>query len=106
MILSTPTTLADAAKILLAKKLMPTALDTAGIRDLAASLRRQSLFSAQTLNQYLLDKYRTGISTLLAGRSNQATERLDVKGFLKSIGLEPSGPNGELTDLASDARIN
>jgi hypothetical protein len=107
MTLSKPTTPSDAARLFAGKNVLPTALDTQEIRNqIAASVRRQSLFSAQTVMKDLLDKYKDGISTLLSGKSNQATERLNIKNFFKSIGVEPSGPDGELTDTSSDSRIN
>ncbi len=107
MTLSIPATLSDSARLFAGKNLLPTALDTAGIRtQIAASVRRQSLFSARTLLEDLLGKYKTGIGDLLAGESDPATARLAIKEYFKSIGVTPSGETGELTDLASDARIN
>jgi len=106
MMIESPSTLTDAIKILLAKKLMPTDMTSDKLRELDASLRRQSLFSAQTLNEDLLSRYQTNIGKLLAGEDNQATARLDMKEFFKSIGVTPSGPSGDLTDLASDSRID
>jgi hypothetical protein len=116
MIIEQPTTLSDAAKILAAKNLLPTSLDTAGLRQLDAALRTQSLFSAETTDQYLLQLYRDRIGGILnpqaaAGEAttqfNPAYVRQSIKQFLQEIGYAPAPENaGTLKDLASDPRIN
>ena len=50
MTFDSPISFAEAVRHLASKGLMPTALDSAGIRALDAGLRRQALFSAQTLS--------------------------------------------------------
>lgn len=113
MIFSDPTSLPDAVKILLAKNVMPTSLDTAGIRELDATLRNQSFTSAQTLNPYLLQLYKDRVAGILnppkTGTTplNQGYIREEIKDFLHSIGYQPNPDEaGTLKDLSSDARIN
>ena len=116
MIFDDPISLSDAVKILLAKNIMPTALDTAGLRQLDASLLNQSFFSAQTLYTWLLELYRERITGILhpvpvAGESttqfSPAYVRAAAKKLLAEVGYEPApGDAGTLKDLSSDARIN
>ena len=126
MLFQNPATLPDAVRILLAKDLMPTSLDSAGIRELDASLKNQSLFSAQTTNEYLLQKYRDFISSILHPATEQRPDRVTpenpegnvttglnptyarraIKDFLAEIGYEPAPDDaGTIKDLSSDARI-
>lgn len=111
-----PITLSEAMKILAAKKLLPTSLDTAGLRQLDAADRAQSVFSAQTTNEYLLQLYRDRIGGILNPEpaEGEATTqfspdyvRQSIKQFLQEIGYEPAPDDaGTLKDLSSDARIN
>ena len=116
MIFDSPISLTDAVKILLARNIMPTSLDTDGLRALDAALRNQSFFSAQTLNPYLLQVYRDRIGGILnpvpaAGEVttpfNPAYTRAAIKDLLAEVGYEPKPEDaGTLKDLSSDARIN
>lgn len=121
MIFDTPVSFVEAVKHLAAKELMPTALDSAGIRALDAGLRRQSLFSAKTLNEGLLGRYREVIGSIVdpkqvlrEGETRTVTEgndpasaRVEIKRLLDEMGYEPeAGTEGTIRDLRSDARIN
>jgi hypothetical protein len=108
MILDTfhPLTSALASEFHGARNVLPTQLDTAAMRGLDASVRRQSFWSAQTMLEDLLTRYKESVGTLLAGKSNLATERLDIKNLLDALGLERAGDNGDLSDITSDSRIN
>jgi hypothetical protein len=109
------------------KTILPTSLDTATLRQLEASLRRQSFFSAQTLQEDLLQQYFNDIASILnpvteqrADRVtpenpqgnvttgyNEATARLNAKELLQKLGYQPAeGERGTLKDLSSDTRIN
>lgn len=105
-----------AADILLDKKVMPTWLTTADLREIDASVRSQSFFSAQTMLGDLLEKYKDRIGGILnpvpaegeaTTQFSPAYVRQDIKQFLDEIGYEPA-PDvaGTLQDLSSDARIN
>lgn len=100
---------------------MPTGLDSASIRALDAGLRRQSLFSARTLIEYLLGGYREVIGSVLApqqaereGQTQTVTEgydpasaRVAIKRLLEQHGYAPEeGTEGTIKDLSSDKRIN
>jgi hypothetical protein len=112
VIFDEPLGLSDAVKILLEKGLMPTNLDTAGIRELDASLLNQSFFSAQTLNSYLLQLYKDRITGILNPPKTGTTQfsqgyiTRDIQDFLASVGYQPNPDEaGTLKDLSSDARI-
>ena len=117
----TPMSFAEAVKHLLSKQLMPTALDSAGLRLLDASLRRQSFFSAQTLSEDLLGRYKTFVGSIIEPKQvqregepqtvtegfNPATARTAIKDLLRSAGYQPEeGEAGTIKDLSSDARVN
>ena len=116
MIFSDPTSLSEAVKALLARDIMPTDLDSDGIRQLDAALRNQSFFSATTTNEYLLQLYRDRIAGILhpVPADGQATTdfspayvRQAVKDLLAEIGFQPEpDQRGTIQDLSSDARIN
>jgi len=111
-----PLPFVEAVKALAQKKLMPTSLDSAGIRALDSGVRRQSFFSAKTTNEYLLQLYKDRIGGMInpVRVEGQATTefspayvRLAVKNLLQEVGYAPNPDEaGTLTDLSSDARIN
>lgn len=121
MIFESPISFAEAVRHLAAKGLMPTALDSAGIRLLDAGLRRQALFSAQTLSTDLLGKYREVIGSIINPQQvlregetrtvtegfNPASARVEIKRLLGEQGYAAAeGEEGTIKDLGSDARIN
>lgn len=115
-----------AVKSLAARKVLPTSLGTAQLRTLDAALKRQSFFSAKTLLEDLLDGYKTKVESILnpvtAQRADRVTAdnpqgnvttglnptyaRAQIKDLLKSLGITPTGGDGGVSELASDARIN
>jgi len=117
MLFDGPTTMTEAVKALLAKDIMPTALDTDGLRALDASLRAQSLFSAETLSTGLLERYRDLLTSILSPAAtgegeerpafNPTYARAEIKKFLDDMGYSPD-PDiaGTIKDLSTDARIN
>lgn len=109
------------------KSILPTSLDSAGIRALDAQIRRTSMVSARTMLEDVLLKYKADIGSILnpitqqradritaenpAGNVttglDQASARLDIKQLLQSLNYSPEpGEEGTLTDLSSDSRIN
>lgn len=127
MLLDAPAPFSEAVKIMAQKKILPTTLDSAGIRELDANLRRASMFSAKTTNEYLLGKYQTLVESIINPATEQredrvteanpqgnvttgynpATARLAIKNFLQEIGYAPEADEaGTIKDLSSDARIN
>jgi hypothetical protein len=117
----------EAVKAHDARAVLPTSADTRTIRQLDAAVRRQSLFSAQTLYEDLLNGYKDKVESLLNPTTERrddrvtadnpegnvttgydlATARLEQKQLLRSLGYQPGeGERGTLRDLSSDARVN
>lgn len=117
----------EAMKVLAQRDVLPTALDSAGLRQLEAGFHRQNFTSAQTLLQDLLDAYKakvarilepvTGVDVARRTTDNPAgfvtagldvpRARLEIKDLLQTLGYSPNaGEAGTIKDLASDARIN
>lgn len=126
-LLDQPVPFYEAIKTLNAKDAMPTTLDSAGLRQLDAGTRRQSILSAETnLSDYLEDIKGTVESIINPGTAvdnarksesnpngfvttglDPATARLKLKDALKKYGYTPdAGIAGTIKDLSSDARIN
>lgn len=121
MIFSTPTPFRDAVAHLVAKQLMPTSLRSAELAQLSSAIKRQSLFSARTTIEGLLERYKSGVESILNPQQvlrdgapqtvteghTPATLRAFIKDYLKSIGYQPDVDKvGTVQDLSSDARIN
>lgn len=109
----------EALSSMQARVVLPTSLDTAALRQLEASVRRQSFFSAENLLKDVLQGTFKDIETILNpvtverdGRPvteglDQATARLRMKEALRRAGYSPDpGERGTLKDLSSDARVN
>jgi hypothetical protein len=110
-----PVPIADAVKLLRKKELMPTSLSSAELRQLADSVRNQSLFSSRTLMTDLLDKYKGLLDSIIQPQEvngvmqgvNPAKARAEISTFLKAMGYSPEpGKEGSIEDLASALRIN
>ncbi len=101
-----PTPFAEAIRFLLDKRILPTSLDTNGIRELAADVRQKSLFSARTTHEGYLQEVQSKIDGLLQGDFNEATARAELQDMLDSIGYTPDPMDqGGLKDLSSDKRV-
>lgn len=109
----------EALNALDVRKLLPTSMDTAALRTLDASVRRQSFFSAQTMLDGLLQQYKKDVESLLnpvtvlrdgkpvTEGMDQAEARLRAKELLANLGYSPDPDSeGTLKDLSSDSRIN
>lgn len=107
MTVTSPLPFAEALRRLGGLKLLPTALDSAGIAGLAQQVRDTNLFSARTLERQILEGYKAKITERLAGNLGQAEVRLFIKDLWQGLGYQPA-PDGQgtLKDLASDERIN
>lgn len=72
------------------------------------ALRDRAFFSAQQTNIAFLDRARRGVDGLVAGNTDRATQRLELRKLAESLGLAPAGGDGAGTvqDLGSDARLN
>jgi hypothetical protein len=113
-------------KHLISKKILPTDLSSAEVRQIDASLRRQSLFSARTTLTDYLEDIKASVESLVNPKTNTredrktaanpegkvteglnpATARETLRDSLKSRGYLAGEDLGTIKDLASDARLN
>lgn len=112
----------EALEIASARGLLPTALNTQGVKEtIAAALRRGAVFSARTTNARYLQALKGRIERLLQGGKNNDWPkiRLELKQELQRLGYTPekgfpgdaklgipSARPGSLRDLSSDLRLN
>lgn len=120
MIINKPATFSEAVNLLLKKKLMPTRMSTATLDGVAAGIKRASMFSARVNNATFLQRASDLIARIVepqaggGGRASymdQATARMILKDYLKSISYQPpatrlTGAAEQMTDLSSDPRLN
>ena len=127
MTLTAPIPFREAVQELARRQVMPTALDTRGLRELDAALRRQSFFSAKNQMEEMLDTAKGMVESIvnpkLVKRAdrvtpenpegwvtegfNPATARNELRRVADALGLPTeAGVPGALTDLASDARLD
>jgi hypothetical protein len=111
-----------ALKELAKKALVPTALNTEQLREIDASIRRQSLFSARMTQLRALQALQEGLQGMLEGQDNLATAKLRLIELYRELGYDaeaggfpadvaagvsvPPARKGSLQDLASDKRLN
>lgn len=121
MTFAAPIPFREAVGQLTARKLMPTSLGSRELAQLAQAIKRQSFFSARTTIEGLLERYQTGIESILnpkqvlrEGALETVTEghtaaslRKFIKEYLREIEYAPDEDDrGTIKDLGSDARIN
>ena len=106
----------DALSLASERGLWPTAMGTAEIREVAASLRDRAVFSARTTNAVYLQALKDRIERYLAAgyKGDLASLRVELKDELRrlgyspltgfpgdeELGIEPAEP-GSLQDLGS-----
>lgn len=99
--------------------LLPTILDTAGLRDMAAQLRANSVFSATVANADFLSRIKEVVDAIVSGNMDEATARVTLLETLKAIGYTPEGGfpgvpagavppalKGTLQDISSHRRLS
>ncbi len=119
MITDSPIPFSEAVKHLASKEVLPTSMTSAQLKSVDAALRRQSLFSAQTMLEGYLEKIKSVIESVLNPTTgeregqpvnvglNPATAREQLREALTEIGYEPeAGKTGTIEDLASSKRLN
>lgn len=103
LIFQRPVSVTDALVALAKKELLPTTMDTQGLRTLSRDIRAKSLFSARTAHLGYLENIKQAVEDMLAGKSNIATGRATLQDALDAIGYVPT--ESGITDLSSDARL-
>lgn len=116
-----PVSFREAVGHLVQKKLMPTSMNSAELAQVNRTVMRQSLTSAQTTIEGLLDRYKSGLESIInpeqvlrEGATQTVTEgynpaslRTFIKEYLEGISYKPDeGEEGTIKDLSSDKRIN
>jgi hypothetical protein len=103
LIFERPVALTDALMRLAEKQLLPTTMDTQGLRTLSRDIRAKSIFSARTAHLGYLQNIQDTVGKMLSGEINIATGRAALQDELDAIGYTPEKPG--ITDLSSDARL-
>ena len=104
---SAPLPFAEALDARAVKQLLPTDLRTSLLATIPAELRERAMFSAGVTNTEFLQRASDGIDALVAGTTDRATQRAELKALLASLNYQPvPGEEGTLTDLGSDRRLN
>lgn len=116
--------LEETMKSLAARGVLPTSLDTQGMRELGQGFHRQNFSSAKTLIIDLLDGYKKAVEEIINPTTQQRPDRvtpenpqgnvstgldlpsarLRIKQLQESLGMMKG--DGSIKDLTSDARIN
>ncbi len=93
------------AESILAKKLLPTALDSREIRERwPQQLREQALFSAQMTLKGYLDRLQVVLARVADGRLDESAARLLLRSKLAELGYQAPGEG--LQDATSIQRLN
>jgi hypothetical protein len=102
-----PAPFLQAAQFREIQSILPTTLSSAELNGIAADILERAFFSARVSNAEQLQRLSDVIDSYIAGETDIATARLEIKNFLTSIAYSPQ-PNeqGTIKDLSSDARIN
>lgn len=119
MLLVAPTPLEEALRLLREKRLVPTALSSTDLRELAADVKRAALFSARMTQMRPLQALAEGLTAMLEGTGNVADAKLLLSEVYAALGydaeaggfpqdapgtVEPA-TRGTLRDLNSQRRM-
>ena len=125
--MSDPLTFTEAVKAWLARQVLPTDLDSAGIaQQISAAVRRKSIFSAETTMVPYLQQIQSVVESAINPKQqtrfdeeghplpqtvtvglNPATARQTLRDGLSALHYTaPEGLEGTIKDLSSDPRIN
>lgn len=106
MIFAAPIAYDDAVNAQAVRQILPTQLDTAGLRELGPGLHRVAFVSAKVELPRILDAFDASVRKLISGQTDMATERLRLKIALAQMGYVPApGTAGTLEDLSSTQRL-
>jgi hypothetical protein len=104
MLFSDPIPFAEALRANAVRTLLPTELRTRDLAAIEPALLQRARFSAGVTSVGFLQEIDDQIGALTRGEVDRATARRDLKTFLGTLGTERD--ESDLTDLASDARLN
>jgi hypothetical protein len=119
MTFTTPVPLEDALRILREKKLVPTALGSDGLRELAAEVKNAALFSARMTQLRPLQVLAAVLAEMIQGQANVADAKLVLTEVYRALGYDPEqggfpqdppgtippALRGTLRDLSSERRM-
>lgn len=119
MTFTAPTPLADALRLLREKRLVPTALSSADLRELASEVKNAALFSARMTQLRPLQALAAGLEAMLQGTGNVADAKLLLTEVYSALGYDseaggfpqdapgtvPPAVRGTLRDLRSQRRM-
>jgi len=120
ILLDEPLPFSEALDRLAQKRVLPTGLSSAELRqEWSEALRRRSIFSARTTKAAILQEYQDKLGELLDGKTNIATARMELQQLFDALGYTPergfSGDEehaippaepGTLRDLSSRTRVD
>lgn len=104
MTFTAPIPFAEAIESRAVRQLLPTELRTSLLSTIPTELRERAMFSAGVTNAEQLQGFSDKVDELLAGKTDRATARRDLKTMLGSLGAPVD--ETDLVDLRSDARLN
>lgn len=109
----------DALRVAREREILPTSLDTAGLRQLDSALRARGVFVARGTNAAYLTKLKEVVDGLAQGDIGEADARLALLETLRALGYTPEGGfpddppgkvpsavKGTLQDLSSFRRLD
>lgn len=119
MTFKAPVPLEDALRILREKKLVPTSLSSADLRELAAEVKNAALFSARMTQLKPLQVLSMALAEMLSGTGNVADAKLALTEIYRALGYDPEqggfptdpistvppAIRGTLRDLSSQRRM-
>lgn len=108
MILTEPMPYAEAVAAIQRRAPVGSVLNSEEWSDVPLAIRDRAFFSAQQTNLNFLGRAKAGVAALVDGKTDRATQRLELRKLAESLGLAPAGGDGAGTvqDLGSDARLN
>ena len=107
MLFTAPIPFREALRRNAARELLPTTLDTAGLRKLGQTVLNNSFFSARNELTDLLGAEKSQVDELIGGVTDFATARLRVKEMAQRISYQPDPEKrGTILDLSSTKRID
>jgi hypothetical protein len=107
MILSSPIPFREAMQRNDVRRVMPTNMGSAELRQLHQGILQRSFFMARNTLEGVLQTFKGEVGKLIDGTTDPATVRLRLKESLQSFNYEPSDEDrGTIKDLSSDRRLN